>query len=648
MRRNNTIRWILIIAAVAASLYYIYPTIQMETMSDQDRQSLADQGTLIDLEKKAIKRGLDLQGGMHLVLEVNLSRLFENLAQNKDTRFESFLANLQEKTAVYDADFYSELDDLIQSEGIALDRYYSEERRGGKPLREYLEEQAEDGVARTLEILRNRVDQFGVAEPSIQKVGSQRIIVELPGVQDVTRARELIGRTALLEFKLLRSSDNTSQTLDRINSAMRRKDNATSDDADIDGEEHPDGEDGDAEGETHAEGDDDAAVDAEETVSVDDLFADDSEADSADAAAAEGDAAFGDNPFYSLLVDLRALQGEVGVPAKNVFAVQKVLDDPDIQRLIPSDSEFLWGNEPRLGPTGEEFFELYHVNKEPELTGRYITDAQVDIGSGYSVSSAGQPIVNMTMDREGARIWSRVTGAHIEDRIAIVMDDKIFSAPSIRSKIPDGRTVIEGMANMEEAQDLSIVLRAGALPAPVEIIEERTVGPSLGSDSVRQSTWAMVTGFVLVVVFVLIYYQLSGLVALVALSLNVLFIFAVLAGFHATLTLPGVAGIILTIGMAIDANVLIFERIREELRTGKTIRACIDAGYDRAIRTILDANITTLIAAIVLYQFGTGPIRGFALTLAIGIVSSMFTAILVTHVVFDFVSQRWSLKKLSI
>jgi preprotein translocase subunit SecD len=252
------------------------------------------------------------------------------------------------------------------------------------------------------------------------------------------------------------------------------------------------------------------------------------------------------------------------------------------------------------------------------------------------------------MDREGARVWSRVTGAHIDDRIAVVMDNKVFSAPVVRSKIPDGRSVIEGMDSMEEAQDLAIVLRAGALPAPVEIMEERTVGPSLGKDSIRQSTFSLVLGFVVVIVFVLLYYKWSGLVAILALLLNVVFIFAVLAGFHATLTLPGIAGIILTIGMAIDANVLIFERIREELKTGKTIRACIDAGYERALSAILDSNITTIIAAVVLYQFGTGPVRGFALTLTIGIVSSMFTAILVTHVIFDYITTRWSLKKLSI
>ncbi|RKY89418.1 protein translocase subunit SecD, partial [candidate division KSB1 bacterium] len=288
------------------------------------------------------------------------------------------------------------------------------------------------------------------------------------------------------------------------------------------------------------------------------------------------------------------------------------------------------------------------VKKEPELTGKYLNDADVQIGGGSSLASAGQPVVTMKMNSEGAKIFARVTGANVGRRLAIVLDNKVYSAPRINTKIPHGNAIIEGMADMKEAKDLAIVLRAGALPAPVKIIEERTVGPSLGADSIRKGTKSAIIGLILVIVFMMIYYRLSGLIADIALVMNLIIILAVLAGFHFTLTLPGVAGIILTIGMAVDANVLIFERIREELRTGKTIRASIDAGYSRAFTTILDANITTLITAIVLYQFGTGPIRGFALTLSIGILSSMFTALVVTRLIFDYITEKFALRKLSI
>ncbi|MBC8278266.1 MAG: protein translocase subunit SecD, partial [FCB group bacterium] len=295
-----------------------------------------------------------------------------------------------------------------------------------------------------------------------------------------------------------------------------------------------------------------------------------------------------------------------------------------------------------------KYYSLYYLKKEPELTGAYLRDAQVQIGSGSSPGSAGLPTVSFELNRQGARIFSRVTGANTEKFLAIVLDEKVHMAPRIKTKIPDGRGIIEGSSDMEEARDLAIVLRAGALPAPVDIIEERTVGPSLGHDSVSQGTVSGLSGLAVVILFMIWYYRLGGIIADLALMLNLVFVMSILAGFHGTLTLPGIAGIILTIGMAVDANVLIFERIREELRTGKTVKASIDAGYSRAIVTILDANVTTLIAAVVLYQFGSGPMRGFALTLMIGIIASMFTAIVVTRAVFDWITGRFTLKTLKI
>ena len=350
---------------------------------------------------------------------------------------------------------------------------------------------------------------------------------------------------------------------------------------------------------------------------------------------------FQDRPFDALLANIG---GDIGVPVKNVRIVERILNSPEVQKVIPKDGEFLFSA--KSLPFGEQnFYRMFMLKKDAEVKGSMIEDAQVQIGSQFS---AGQSEVSMDLNSEGARIFAKVTGANIGKRLAIVLDGKIVSIPNIESKIPNGRARITGMANIEEANDLAIVLRAGALPAPIEIIEERTVGPSLGQDSITSGTTSALVGFAIVIIFMAIYYRLSGLVADLALLMNLTVIMAVLAGFHATLTLPGVAGIILTIGMAVDANVLIFERIREELRSGKTIRAAIDNGYARAFKTIIDANLTTLLTALVLYQFGTGPIRGFALTLSIGILVSMFTAIVATRVIFDYFTNKFSLSKLSI
>jgi preprotein translocase subunit SecD len=254
----------------------------------------------------------------------------------------------------------------------------------------------------------------------------------------------------------------------------------------------------------------------------------------------------------------------------------------------------------------------------------------------------------MTFDRRGAKIFEQVTGKYVKRRMAIVLDDNIYSAPVINERISGGRAQISGRFSLEEAKDLAIVLRAGALPAPVSILENRTVGPSLGRDSIQKGMWSVVVGGIFVVIFMVFYYRLSGIVADIALVLNLFLITAALSGLNAALTLPGIAGIILTIGMSVDANVIIFERIREELRLGKTVRAAVDGGYEKAFSTILDANVTTLIAAFVLFQFGTGPVKGFAVTLCLGILASMFTAIFVTRVVFDFFLQRTQLERLSI
>jgi preprotein translocase subunit SecD len=306
------------------------------------------------------------------------------------------------------------------------------------------------------------------------------------------------------------------------------------------------------------------------------------------------------------------------------------LSKPEVQELIPNDDEFSWSTRTELD-RGEEFWLLYLTKKRVELSGKYLVDARPRLDQQFR-----RPEVLFSLTKKGGRIFSRVTGANIEKPLAIMLDGRVESAPIIRSKIRD-QGVIEmgGTAVFEDASDLAIVLRAGALPAPVKVIENRIIGPSLGQDSIRKGTNAALIGFILVLLFMAVYYRLSGIIADVALLFNLTFLLAAMAALHATLTLPGIAGIILTVGMSVDANVLIFERIREELRTGKTIRAAIDAGYKRALLAIVDSHVTTLITAAVLFQFGTGPVKGFAVSLSLGVAISLFTAVVITRVIFD-------------
>jgi preprotein translocase subunit SecD len=357
---------------------------------------------------------------------------------------------------------------------------------------------------------------------------------------------------------------------------------------------------------------------------------------------------FAETPFSGLLA---ALAGDMGIQDKNVYAIKKLLEKSEVQSILKSaNGQFVFSNDAQTltGTTvPEKFYRLYYLEKTPELTGGVVDKARADLGTIGS-GSAGQPIVSLSMNSDGSKTWARVTGANVGQRIAIVLDKKVHMAPSIREKIAGGRTQIEGFGSMNEAKDLAIILRAGALPAPVNIIEERIVGPSLGADSIAQGTQAIIFGLVLVLIFMLVYYKVAGIVADFALIWNILLVLAVLASLQATLTLPGIAGLILTVGMSIDSNVIIFERIREELRKGKTPKAAIDAGYDRALTTIIDANVTTLIASLVLYQFGTGPIKGFATVLFWGILISMFTAVFVTRTIFNAYTSRRGLTTLSI
>ena len=640
MSKNLTPRYIIIGLVLAWALITLWPSVKYQMLSLDEKEEMRELGTLETLENDIIKQGLDLKGGIYIVLEVDLPTLISTLAINKDAKFERTIAevrnSLKENTQ---QDFFTVFANSVSNNSLRLPRYYDVDY-GAKPddILLSLKEQADDAINRVLEILQNRVDQFGVSEPTIQKQGNRRIIVELAGIQDSDRARSLLQSTAQLEFCLVKSPEVTNDILSQIDNLVKGNEQLESLVASIN-EDY------------ESEDDNELGVSDDKTVSISELFGEDAETsiDSSDTSVVVDQNIFQERPFSSLL---RALGNNIAVPEKNLYTVKKIINKQEVQdKLALGNGQFLFAPDAENFSTNEGIDEklvyMYYLEKDADLTGGVIEEANATIG-GQGSSAMGQSIVLLDMNSEGARTWSRITGANIGRQIAIVLDKKVHMAPSIRTKISDGGTMIEGFAGMDEAMDIAIVLRAGALPAPVNIIEERIVGPSLGADSVKRGTNSVLLGLGLIIVFMFVYYKLSGSIANFALIWNILLVLAVLASLGATLTLPGIAALILTVGMSIDANVIIFERIREELRKGKSVRAAIDGGYNRALTTIIDANVTTLIAALVLYQFGTGPIRGFATVLFWGIVISMFTAIFVTRTIFNSFIDRKGLKRLSI
>ncbi len=472
--------------------------------------------------------GLDLQGGMHLVYEVDADEAVLSSLDNSSGDLAKYLKSKEitlsyskrvEETIVFQVTPVSDAPkalSLIEDEYTILTTVSSDEGAGVYTFR-YTDDQRalvfENAIDQALETLRNRIDQFGVSEPVIQREGENRILIQLPGIEDRERAINLIGKTARLEFRMLNDKVTVSEAQQN------------------------------------------------------------------------------------------------GVPPGSQILYQKEFD-PVTRKVV--------GRTP------------YLVKKKVEVSGEMVSNAQV------SVSQTNLPYVSIDFNKEGSKIFARVTGENVQKRMAIVLDSSVYSAPVIRERIGGGSAMIDGSFTYEEARDLALVLRAGSLPAPLIKLEERTVGPSLGHDSIEKGVRSIIVGGVIVLIFMLIYYRFGGVIADLALAFNIIILVGALAYFGATLTLPGIAGIILTIGMAVDANVLVFERIREEIRIGKTVRAAVESGFQKAFLTIVDANITTLIAAVVLFQFGTGPVKGFAVTLSIGILASMFTALFVSRTFFNW------------
>ena len=526
-------REILVVVIFLAGMVYLTPTLSPSLPAWWQKF----------LPKEKIHLGLDLQGGMHLVLEVEADKAVENNAERLADDLKEMLRTERvpfvkiEKAKGWNIDVQlaspevqAELAKVVEKNFPALKIAGAETLPDGINVTLALQDNEVQRIRKlaenqALETIRNRIDQFGVSEPDIRQESNDRILIQLPGIQDPQRAIALIGKTALLEFKLV-AEDVNPQT---------------------------------------------------------------------------------------------AKEGKLP-PGVKIYPMRQTATG----KTRTGDSQIA-------------------LQDRTLLTGAAITNAEVRLDTQYNT-----PYVAMDFDAQGAKIFERVTGENVKKRLAIVLDGTVYSAPVIQDKIGGGKATITGNFTMEEARDLAVVLRAGALPAPVKILEQRTVGPSLGKDSIQRGILASLVGGIGIIIFMIVYYRFSGVIADVALILNIILVLAGLAAFGATLTLPGIAGIALTIAIAVDANVLIYERIREELRLGKTPRAAVETGYSRATITILDANVTSLIAAAVLFQFGTGPVKGFAVTLSIGLIANLYTAIVVTRVIFDYLLVQRRVRALSI
>jgi preprotein translocase subunit SecD len=531
MFKSLKIRIAITVVVCLATVYFLVPTFVSNIPSPWNQY----------FPKEKIHLGLDLQGGMHLVLEIDTAKALDAMMERTSNDLKESLmdSKVHFRNLVNAKDATLSLE-LTESEGkkvlenVLRDKFPDLEIANPSDSGQLVNIKIKDKravelkkltVEHSLETIRNRVDQFGIAEPEIIPEGDNRILIQLPGIKDPERAKSLIGKTALLEFKI---------------------------------------------------------VDEENSVD-------------------------------------EALRGNI--PEGDIIAYGMREDKSTGQR----------GQVP------------YLLKNKTLLTGASLETAKVQIADRF-----GDPTVSLKFNAQGSIDFERITGENVRKRLAIVLDGVVHSAPVIQERIAGGQAQITGTFTMDEARDLAIVLRAGALPAPVNILEERTVGPSLGSDSIKQGIIATIVGTLFVIIFMIVYYRFAGSVADLALIINIFLVLGVLAAFRATLTLPGIAGLLLTVGVAVDANILIFERIREELRTGKTIRLSLETGYSRAFMTILDTHITGIVSAVFLIMFGTGPIKGFAVTTIIGLLASLFTAVFVTRVMFDYVVWNFNIKKLSI
>ena len=591
--------------------------------------------TYKDIKETELNLGLDLQGGMQVTLEVSPVEIVKGLSGNsQDPDFLRAIELAKERRKESQDRFvelFYEAFVELKGQGELADIFANASNRERISLSSSDEEvlnvirtEVEDAIDRSFQIIRTRVDRFGTSQPNIQRLqGTGRIQVELPGADNPERVRKLLQGTAKLEFLEVVEINEVAQYLEAINTRLVNEKRAqatttttttTESAADTaEAGEEVDLADALAQGDTTAEGD--LATQLGEQG-----------ADSLDLQV---------SPLFSLL----KAQGGLIYSVRDTAQINRILQREDVQNMLPANLSFAWSVKPFV-PEGSDvgLLELHAVQRErggrAPLSGEVVTDARQDF------DERGTPAVSMTMNAEGARAWKRLTGNNIGQRIAIVLDEFVYSAPMVQGEIGGGTSSITGNFTLEEAKDLSNILKAGALPAPANIVEEAIVGPTLGEQARNQGILSMVAGLGIVVLFVIAYYAKGGMVANIAMLFNIFFVFGILAQLNAALTLPGIAGIVLTIGMSIDANVLIFERIREELRHGSGISNAIRAGYNKAYSSIIDANVTTLLVAVILYIFGQGPVKGFAIVLMIGIICSLFSAVLITRVIIDWMAKK--------
>lgn len=575
--------------------------------------------TYKDVKEKEINLGLDLKGGMNVMLQVQLKDLIKALADNNQTpEFIQALELAQQKELTTREDFISlfaqSWEEIAPGKRLSTIFGTYEMRDKIKPetsnadVIKVIRTEAESAIANSFNVLRNRIDRFGVTQPNIQRLGNTgRILVELPGVKEPERVRKLLQGTASLEFWPTYENSEIYPFLAEANTTL--KDMLA----------------------VEAEA---LAVDSTATNAESQLLASDTL--SADAAAWTKE-----NPLFAVL-NPSVYNGQLAPGAcigmahyKDTALINSYLNMPQIKSLFPVELIPMWTVKPSSLDKSGVIYELVAIKmntrdgKAP-LDGGMVSDASVSYGN-----TGGAPLVEMSMNAEGSRIWARLTADNLQKQIAVVLDGMVYSYPTVQSEITGGRSEITGNFTITEAEDLANVLKSGKLPAPATIVQEQVVGPTLGSESINAGLISFIIAFLLVLIYMILFYQGAGIVANIALICNVLFLFGSLASFGAVLTLPGIAGLVLTLGMAVDANVIIYERIKEELRAGKQLRAAIKDGYSNAYSAIIDGNLTTIITGIVLFIFGSGPVQGFATTLVLGIITSLLTSIFITRLVFE-------------
>jgi SecD/SecF fusion protein len=596
--------------------------------------------TYKEVQDMELNLGLDLQGGMHVTLEVSPVDIIKGLSgNNEDEGLNNALEKARERQKTSQSSFVNLFYQAFQEEypnkklselfATSANRDRISFQTDDSEVLRIIRSEVDDAIDRSFNILRTRIDRFGTSQPNIQKLeNTGRIQIELPGVDNPERVKKLLQGVAKLEFLQVVEINEVSDALTATNELLVAEQKANQ--------------------KNELGSGDSSEVSEEESGNLADLLQDDDtdttegqEADTADASLDSLENAQNVSPLFSLIRSQYGLVYEITDTAK----INDIIQREDIQALFPRNTRLLWDVKPRKLDDGTELLELYVVRtqrgNQAFLTGEVINDARQTFDQG------GQPAVDMSMDATGARKWAKITRENINNRIAIVLDNYVYSAPRVNVEIPNGKSIIEGNFTMEEAKDLANILKAGSLPAPTRIVEEAIIGPTLGKEARAQGIISIVAGLAMVLVFMVGYYSKGGLVANIALVFNIFFILGILAQLNAALTLPGIAGIVLTIGMSIDANVLIFERIREEMRAGSPLLKAITAGYEKAYSSIVDANVTTFLTGAILYWLGQGPVKGFAITLMIGIACSFFSAVFITRVIVSWMSKKGDQSKIS-